>query len=146
MGFEVREIPTTIDSNKFNLAQIQTMLQPIIDTLPKEEDRDYLNGLMNLLIGKEPRISNIPEELIYVTVDKGNDIVMLYDYYLRGIWNIRDIRKRMTQYLNELAVYLSREGDLVKYGFGGYSHQEQVQHMSTEDRSPRTKKKGWKFW
>jgi hypothetical protein len=145
MTFEIREIPSTLDSNKFNLAQIQTMLQPIIDALPKEEDRDYLNGLMNLMIGKEPRISNIPEELIYVTVDKGANIVMLYDYYLRGLWSIRDIRKRIAQYLNELAVYLSREGDLVKYGFGGYSHAEQIQKVTTEDRTPQ-KKKGWKFW
>jgi len=141
MPIELRELPSPMESNKDIWSKISITLQPIIDSLPKEEDREYLSGLMNLLIGKEPRISNIPEKLTYVIVDKGNDIAMLYYYHRRGIWDIEDIRKRIVQYLNELATYLSREGDLMKYGFGGWTRQFQEQKIVTEETPVARKKK-----
>jgi len=140
MPIELRELPSPIESDKDIWSKISITLQPIIESLPKAEDREYLSGLMNLLIGKEPRISNIPEKLIYVMVDKGNDIAMLFYYYRKGIWDIEDIRKRIVQYLNELATYLSREGDLMKYGFGGWTRQFQEQKIITEEH-PTVKKR-----
>lgn len=141
MAIELRETGSPFESKKDLWSQIAIALQPIVDSLPKEEDREYLSGLMNLLIGKEPRISNVPERLIYVMVDKGHDIAMLYKAYLQGLWSIDDIRCRIVQYLNELAMYLSREGDLMKYGFGGWTQQLQTQHIITEDRPVNQKKK-----
>lgn len=140
MPVELREVPSPTVSNKDIWSQVAVALQPIIDNLP-EDDRDYFSGMMNLLIGKEPRISNIPEKLIYVIVEKGDNIAMLYNAYLHGIWSISDIRYRITQYLNELAVYLSREGDLMKYGFGGWSQQFQTQKIITEEHPSEKKRK-----
>lgn len=144
MAIEIRETTSPFESKKDIWSQIAIALQPIVENLPKEEDREEFMGIMNLLIGKEPRISNIPEKLIYVMVDKGYDIAMLYKYYHQGIWSIEDIRCRLIQYLNELATYLSREGDLMKYGFGGWSRQFQEQKVITEDHSQTQSKKG--FW
>ena len=140
MPVELREVPSPTVSNKDIWSQIAVALQPIIDNLP-ENDRDYFSGMMNLLIGKEPRISNIPEKLIYILVQKGDNIAFLYTkYYLNGLWTLNDIRYRLTQYLNELAVYLSREGDLMKYGFGGWSQQFQT-IKTIEDHADEPKKR-----
>jgi len=57
------------------------------------------------------------------------------------LWTLNDIRYRLTQYLNELAVYLSREGDLMKYGFGGWSQQFQTQKIITEEHPVEKKRK-----
>jgi hypothetical protein len=141
MPVELREVPSPTVSNKDIWSQIAVALQPIIDNLP-ENDRDYFSGAMNLLIGKEPRISNIPERLIYLMVKKGDNIAFLYTkVYLNGLWSLNDIRYRLTQYLNELAVYLSREGDLMKYGFGGWTQQFQTQKIVTEEHPAERKRK-----
>jgi hypothetical protein len=79
-------------------------------------------------------------------VDKGSDIAMLYYYYRKGIWDIEDIRKRIVQYLNELATYLSREGDLMKYGFGGWTQQFQTIKSISEEAPQKAKKKWYQFW
>jgi len=141
MPIELRELPSPMESNKDSWYKMSVALQPIIDSLPNEDDKEYFSGIMNLLIGKEPRISNIPEKLIFPMIDKGRDIADLYDYYRMGIWSIEHIRKCTVQYLNELATYLSREGDFMKYGFGGWTRQFQEQKIVTEETPVARKKK-----
>lgn len=62
MAIELRETPSA-ENVKQSWSQVMIALQPIVEHLPKEEDRDYFNGILSFLIGKEPRISNIDKKL-----------------------------------------------------------------------------------
>ena len=138
MPVELREIPSS-DTTKNNWQQIMIALQPIVDNIPKKEDRDYFKGIMSLLIGKEPRISNIPKNLMFIYIRKGR-LISKY-YYYRNIISMEYIRRLLVDYLNELALSLGEEGLFIKYGIGGYQKQFVEQHIT--QKQEQEKPKGW---
>lgn len=138
MTIEVREIQAP-DALKGNWQQIMVALQPIVDNLPRKDDRDYFKGVMNLLIGKEPRISNIPRIYMFLYIRKARRITRLY--YYRDIISMEYIRREMINYLSELALSIGEDGLFIKYGIGGYS-QSYVQQKLIQEK-PEEKKKGW---
>ena len=138
MAIELRETPSA-ENVKQSWSQVMIALQPIVEHLPKEEDRDYFNGILSFLIGKEPRISNIPEKLMFLYIRKGRFICKLY--YYRHIYNMEYIRRLLIEYLNELALSLGGDGLFIKYGIGGFSKQF-VEQKVINEASPQ-KKKGW---
>ena len=138
MAIELRETPSA-ENVKQSWSQVMIALQPIVEHLPKEEDRDYFNGILSFLIGKEPRISNIDKKLMFLYIRKGRLISKLY--YYRQIFNMDYIRRKLIEYLNELALSLGEDGLFIKYGIGGFSKQF-VEQKVINEVSPQ-KKKGW---
>jgi hypothetical protein len=140
MAIELRETSST-ENLKSNWQQIKMMLEPVVDNLPKKEDRDYFKGILGFLIGKEPRISNIPKNLMFLYIRKARYINKLFFY--RHIISMDYIKRMMVDYLNELAVSLGEEGLFVKYGLAGY--QKQFVEQKVIQEKPEEKKKGWFF-
>ena len=138
MAIELREIQP--DNMKSNWQQIMIALQPIVDNIPKEEDRDYFKGILGFLIGKEPRISNIPKNLMFIYIRKARLISKFY--YYRNIISMDYIKRLLIDYLSELALSLGEDGLFIKYGIGGYQ-QQFVQQRIIQDQSQQPQKKGW---
>jgi len=124
---------------KHNWTELAVALQPIVDTLPKQ-DRDYFEGVLSFLIGKEPRMANIDKKFMWLFIQEGNLIVDMYS--ARKLISIDYIRGRLVKYLHKLALSLAEEGLLIKYGIGGYSRQYIEQKVTSENIDH--KKKG--FW
>jgi hypothetical protein len=141
MSIELREINSP-ENLRNNWQQIAIMLQPIVDNLPKKEDRDYFKGIMSFLIGKEPRISNIQPLFMYIYIRKADFIVRLWKN--KGIVGTDMIRTELVKYLNRLALHLSENGLLVKHGIGGFSQQYIEQNVrQQQEHQPEVKKRGW---
>jgi hypothetical protein len=138
MAIELREIQP--DTMKSNWQQIMIALQPIVDNIPKEEDRDYFKGILGFLIGKEPRISNIPKNLMFIYIRKARLISKFYFY--RNIISMDYIKRLLIDYLSELALSLGEDGLFIKYGIGGYQ-QQFVQQRIIQDQAQAPQKKGW---
>lgn len=139
MTIELREVQSGSGGLKDKMESIKVILQPIVDNLPRKEDRDYFNGILSFLIGKEPRISNIPKNLMFIYIRKAR-LISKY-YYYRNIISIDYIKRYLIDYLSELALSLGEEGLFIKYGMGGYSQQFVQQRVINEP--PAEKKKGW---
>jgi hypothetical protein len=138
MPIELRETPSA-ESAKTSWSQVMMALQPIIHKSLPQDDKDYFNGILNFLIGKEPRISNIDKKIMFLYIRKGRIITKLF--YNRQIWDMNYIRRKLIEYLNELALSLGEDGLFIKYGIGGYSRQFVEQKMISENIEQ--KKKGW---
>jgi len=139
MAIELRETPSA-ENVKQSWSQVMMALQPIVHRSLPQDDRDYFNGILNFLIGKEPRISNIDKKLMFLYIRKGRIITKLY--YNRQIWDMNYIRRKLIEYLNELALSLGEDGLFIKYGIGGYSKQYVEQKVINENLEQ--KQKG--FW
>jgi hypothetical protein len=138
LPIELRETPSA-ESLKSNWQQIMIALQPIVDNLPKQEDRDYFKGILSFLIGKEPRISNIPRNLMFIYIRKARLISKFY--YYRNIISMEYIRRLLIDYLSEIALSLGEDGLFIKYGIGGYQRQFVEQKVIQEKEEE--KKRGW---
>jgi len=138
MPIELRETPSA-ENLKSNWQQIMIALQPIVDNLPKKEDRDYFKGILSFLIGKEPRISNIPKNLMFIYIRKARLITKFY--YYRNIISMDYIKRLLIDYLSELALSLGEDGLFIKYGIGGYQKQFVEQHIT--QKQEEAPKKGW---
>lgn len=137
MPIEIRETPSA-ESVKNNWAQTALTLEPLVDHL-KPVDKDHFNGVLSLLIGKEPRMSNIEKKFLFLYIRKARLIV--HEYQAKHIFNMEYIRNQIVLYINELATNISEDGLLIKYGVGGYSKQYVEQKVVNENIEP--KKKGW---
>jgi len=129
----------SIENLKTSWKQLLYTMQPQINRLPKEEDRDYFFGIPSLLIGKEPRLANIEKKRMYLVERQARLILILLEYH--QIWGINSIRRLSAEYLNSLSLSGSEDGLILKYGIGGYSKQLVEQKMINENIEP--KKKGW---
>jgi len=138
MPIELREVQAP-DSTRGNWQQIKTLFEPITANLPRKKDREYFQGFLGFNIGKEPRLSNIPKNLMYI-YQKKSRLIAKYFYY-RKILNMDWIREKEIQFLGDLALFVSEEGLLIKYGIGGT--QRQYVEQKVEQISPQPKKKGW---
>lgn len=125
---------------KHNWTEMAIALQPITETLSKE-DRDYFEGPLSFLIGKEPRMANIDKKYMWLFIQEGNLIVDMYKAY--KIYSINDSRSRLIKYLHKLALSLAEEGLLIKYGIGGYSRQYIEQKVTSENIDHNKKKSFW---
>jgi len=139
MAIELREIQP--DGMKSNWQQIMIALQPIVDNLPREEDRDYFKGILSFLIGKEPRISNIPKNLMFIYIRKARQISKFY--YYRNIISMDYIKRLLIDYLSELALSLGESGLFIKYGIGGHSQQFVEQRVTQSNQQQQPQRKGW---
>lgn len=138
MSIELREIQPGV-SSKGNWEQLKVLLEPIVDNLPREEDRDYFKGPLSFLIGKEPRISNIPKNLMFIYIRKARFIAKC-EYYV-DLLGWKFIKRELINFLSELALSLGEEGLLVKFGVGGFQRSFVEQRVIQEH--PEEKKKGW---
>lgn len=137
MPVQISEV--SAENVKASWAQVMMALQPIIHRSLPQDDKDYFNGILNFIIGKEPRISNIDKKHMFLYIRTGRIITKLY--YNRQIWDMEYIRRKLIEYLNELALSLGEDGLFIKYGIGGYSRQFVEQKMINEN--VEQKKKGW---
>ncbi len=65
MPIELRETKDdTAFKNRFD--QLIELLEPETDSLPKKSDREYYLSPISFLIGKEPKISNIKPQFMYI--------------------------------------------------------------------------------
>lgn len=138
MSIEIREIQAP-DNSKSNWQNLMSLLRPVVNQLPHEEDRDYFKGILGLLIEKEPRMSNIPKPFMFLYIRKARRITRLY--YYREIISMEYIRRELINFLNELALSVGEEGLLIKYGIGGFQQSSVSQRVIQE--TPEPKKKGW---
>lgn len=138
MPVELRELPAP-DQLKNSWQQVMIALQPIVENLPNKEERDFFSGMLGLMIGKEPRMSNIPMEFAYVYLRKGYFVVKAYNY--RSILGMPFVRAELIKLLYVFASSLGWDGLLIKHGFGGFSRQFLEQKVYSE--KSEEKKKGW---
>lgn len=139
MSLVLREDPSP-DQLKSNWQQITILLQPIVSNLPNKQERDFFSGMLSLMIGKEPRISNIPMKLVYVYIKKGYFVAKLYKY--RSIIGIERVMEELLKLLYVFAFSLGWDGLLVKHGLGGFQRQF-IEQKVTQEKLPEEKKKGW---
>jgi hypothetical protein len=140
MTIELREVQPS-EGMRSSWEKIMIALQPIVDNLPRKEDRDYFKGILSFLIGKEPRISNIPKHLMFIYIRKARLISKFY--YYRNIISMDYIKRLLIDFLSELALSLGEDGLFIKYGFGGF--QQSFVQQKIEQTQPEVKKKGWLF-
>jgi hypothetical protein len=138
MPIELREVQAP-DNTRGGWQQMKTIFEPVTANLPRKEDKDYFQGFLSFNIGKEPRLSNIPKNLMYIYQKKQRLIEEYYRY--RKILSMDWIRGKEITFLGDLALFVSEEGLLIKYGIGGYQKQYVEQKMTQENVQP--KKKGW---
>lgn len=138
MPIELREVQAP-DNTRGSWQQMKTIFEPVTANLPRKEDKDYFQGFLSFNIGKEPRLSNIPKNLMYIYQKKGQ-LISKYHFY-RKILNMDWIRKNEINFLGDLALFVSEEGLLIKYGIGGF--QRQYSETKIEQTQQTPKKKGW---
>ena len=138
MPIELREVQAP-DNTRGSWQQMKTIFEPVTANLPKKEDKEYFQGFLSFNIGKEPRLSNIPKNLMYIYQKKQRLIEEYYRY--RKILSMDWIRGKELTFLGDLALFVSEEGLLIKYGIGGY--QKQYVEQRVEQIQPQPKKKGW---
>ena len=124
---------------KNRLDQLMEILEPETDRLPKKSDRDYFDGPISFLIGKEPRISNIHPKFMYLE-QKWAAYYIKLDYF-KNIIDPAYTRTKITQHMAKLAHSLGEDALLIKYGIGGFQRQSVEQTIVQEQ--PQQKKKGW---
>lgn len=119
----------------FNWDKITHSLEPETDHLPKQ-DKDYFQSNISFLIGKDIRLSNLPEKFYAVFVERADYNILLTWYPM--IIPHEFINREIARYLNRLGTLISLDGLGWKFGPMGF----QQQHIKQEVIGVPTKEGG----
>lgn len=113
---------STIGGIRFDWDKIKHSFEPEIEDLP-EEDKRFFESKIKLLIGKEIKMSNIPEHQVYMMIKRLDWIV---DIMYRPQFFSRDrVRYEIAQLLFRLGIQISKDGLGWKFGPMGFQYQKQ---------------------
>lgn len=118
---------SSIGGIRFEWDKIKHAYEPEIKDLAKE-DRQFFESKVKLLIGKEIKLSNIPREKLYMYIKRLDWVVKIMRY--PQLFSRDFVRYEIVQLLFRLGIQISVDGIGWRYGYGGFSHQQQ--HVKQE--------------
>jgi len=122
MAFTISETKD-INAMKSQWAETILALQPIVDAIDNEQDKEYFKGIVSLLIGKDIRLANIPPRLMYIYIQKARRLYTLI--YYSNLISLDYIRREVGDFLTTLGLSVSEDALFIKHGIGGFQQQRQ---------------------
>jgi len=101
--------------------KVSHSLEPETEHLPKR-DKNYFQSNISFLIGKDIRLSNLPERWIYVYMQRADYIFTLTWYPMLVPHEF--INKEIAKYENRLGLPISLDGLGWKFGPMGFQQQQ----------------------
>jgi len=109
----------------FNWDKITHSLEPETESLP-QRDKEYFESSISFLIGKDIRLSNLPEKWLYVYMQR-SDFIFTLTWYPMLVPH-EYINKQIGMFENRLGLPISLDGLGWKFGPMGF----QQQHIRQE--------------
>jgi len=125
MGYKIVEDGSSYKEESLAWDKVVHSFEPELDILP-DKDREYFSSIVYNLINKEPALSNIPPQHMYVYTLQAKRILRLLSYPM--LVPEEYIRRQVAVYLNSLKIRLSENG--LAWLFGPLSHT--TQHVKQE--------------